>query len=259
VAKKRTKYAIVDADTKRYTLVDVQKPADNPRLLAAILADPWDDGAREAFADWCRETGQVRRATFIAGQLRMDRANTGDTINGVEDRGRVDDLADFAIWEVVTQNRVTVPRCYKLSNTGRSSVYFTRGFPSRLQTTTHAFLRAAPLVFARHPVVAVNLVDLDPSPTPAGTWALRNYTAASLVDAALGTKLVSAAFKSGLEARDALNDALVGWARQAAGLGPLPATPPEPPRVYTLQPVRPPVRIPPRFVEPPVSPIQETE
>jgi uncharacterized protein (TIGR02996 family) len=40
-------------------------------LLAAIVADPADDGPREAYADWCRETGDPERANFIQWQLEQ--------------------------------------------------------------------------------------------------------------------------------------------------------------------------------------------
>lgn len=40
-------------------------------LLAAILADPFDDTVRLAFADYCDETGRPERAAFIRAQIEL--------------------------------------------------------------------------------------------------------------------------------------------------------------------------------------------
>lgn len=44
--------------------------SDGHALLRAILLDPSDDLPRLAYADWCEEAGDERRAVFVREQLR---------------------------------------------------------------------------------------------------------------------------------------------------------------------------------------------
>lgn len=48
---------------------------DRTALLAAILAEPWDDFHRLAYADWLEEAGDGARAEFIRVQLRLEVAD----------------------------------------------------------------------------------------------------------------------------------------------------------------------------------------
>jgi uncharacterized protein (TIGR02996 family) len=43
---------------------------DRESLIAAVIADPDDDGVRLVFADWCEEHGDAPRAEFIRSQIR---------------------------------------------------------------------------------------------------------------------------------------------------------------------------------------------
>jgi uncharacterized protein (TIGR02996 family) len=59
---------MISMDTVRKELdLPTPDPPDpvNERLLRAILVAPWDDGPREAYADYLREHGQALRAEFL--------------------------------------------------------------------------------------------------------------------------------------------------------------------------------------------------
>jgi uncharacterized protein (TIGR02996 family) len=61
--------------------------SERDALLAAILANPYDDTVRLAFADWCDENGEADRAEFIRMQIQF--------ANSLEPGSEADTLARF--------------------------------------------------------------------------------------------------------------------------------------------------------------------
>jgi uncharacterized protein (TIGR02996 family) len=158
-------------------------------LLQVIIADPADNLARLAYADFCEEQGDVERATFI--RLMIDLAKThnecSETI-GVADypyravRDKLswmvdNDSPDFVIpsWTLTEPGDWTYQviddhlqiRCGPPDLNDYLADFFWRGgFIDSVHTSMHLFRQYARHLFAAHPVTAVGISGM----TPAGTY-----------------------------------------------------------------------------------------
>jgi uncharacterized protein (TIGR02996 family) len=168
------------------------------RLLAAVLADPADDGPREAFADYLRETGQIARADFITAQLGVDTffrrfgnppADCKDPTCQCHafDRRQVDlleasrpgfDVLGGTPWAPGSplwafhgwlEGRMGVGLDYGTNNHLTHRLEIARGFVEAVSVHEEGFRRMARTLFRHQPVTAVHLAGKVPTFYPSLT------------------------------------------------------------------------------------------
>jgi uncharacterized protein (TIGR02996 family) len=140
-------------------------------LLRAVLADPADDGARLAYADWLEEEGQTERAEFVRVQVALA-VETRKTYQ-VRLKRRLKQMCRG----VVTLRRWTWTN-YVLDDLGWGlsingwpfcvvpvvpHATFRRGFVESVTCSCADWLAHGPAVVAAQPVTAVRLADVRPA------------------------------------------------------------------------------------------------
>lgn len=131
------------------------------RAFAAVIADPWADRPREYYAD-AVEASDPRRAAFIRDQLDIARARRDA---GVRRRSIESDalgaglpgLAHGAAWSG------GIAPLLGYDGKGSAPWRFRRGFVEEVKLPAPHFLRVAPSLYARAPVLDLVLTDVKAS------------------------------------------------------------------------------------------------
>jgi uncharacterized protein (TIGR02996 family) len=160
-------------------------------LLRAILADPADDGARLAYADWLEEEGQTERAEFVRVQCELARIDREEdawhrpyVVNGERVtpepwgtlRRREGELLESPCVPGGKTNREwwfspfdeageEVPGDFGGSWRRLFEWEFLRGFIESVTCSCADWLAHGPAVVASQPVTAVRLADREPGKT----------------------------------------------------------------------------------------------
>jgi uncharacterized protein (TIGR02996 family) len=194
-------------------------------LLRAVLADPADDGARLAYADWLEEEGQTERAEFVRVQVALA-VETRKTYQ-VRLKRRLKQMCRG----VVTLRRWTWTN-YVLDDLGWGlsingwpfcvvpvvpHATFRRGFVESVTCSCADWLAHGPAVVAAQPVTAVRLADAVIHQS--GGNSTYYVGRLGMFPREYWRELEN--LPSRQAAHAALSAACVRWARAAAGLPPL--------------------------------------
>ena len=159
--------------------------ADNLPLLKAIIADPEDDTARLAYADWLEENGQGERAEFVRVQVEFARhphradilAANYDARDGIDEdwaRGFALQLREEALWNFGAPGRWAIDselpfdhciRCIDQETISKSTTtrtpiaVFRRGFVAQITCALADWRAHGPALARAHPVETVRLTD----------------------------------------------------------------------------------------------------
>jgi uncharacterized protein (TIGR02996 family) len=168
---------------------------DVDALLAAVLAEPDDDGPRLVYADWLEEHGQPARAEFVRVQVARAAQRPGQCIHGQcpdaagccevwcegADRlwrregellaaHRKRWLTEAAppgarYWQTGTQQGWALPHVLSDGGTGLIGVpvEFRRGFVEEVRCTLADWLAHGPAVVRCQPVTRVDVTDRKPT------------------------------------------------------------------------------------------------
>ncbi len=190
-------------------------------LLRRILEDPADTTVRLIYADWLEEHGQEERAEFIRLQIRLlgwERAR-----ELLDSYGR--DWSPALCGEGVARS------------VGGFVYTFYRGFVEEVACETADWLVHGPAVVACQPVLRVTLTDkrsgqpfvhLDTGARQGWYWAEGEqedeppWRLPECLMARLHPRPPQRVYDSEAEANAALSHACLAWAREQAGLPPLP-------------------------------------
>lgn len=139
-------------------LVDVGETGE--ALLAAVMANPDDDGPRLVYADWLLERGDVR-GEFIVLQVQAARLAPGPERSDLEARAQV--LLDKHQREWVRpfmgDQRTMEAFGRKYTSASPTKWTFERGFVHTATVSAQSFPDVAAGLFAREPVVRVHLTN----------------------------------------------------------------------------------------------------
>ncbi|MFO0930704.1 MAG: TIGR02996 domain-containing protein [Gemmataceae bacterium] len=122
---------------------------DNPLLLQAIRADPRDDLARLAYADWLEENGDPERGELIRLQiaLRESGRSRGET---------VELLRRLRTLLIAHQQRWLGPLAWAAPDS-----LFDRGFVHKVRVRAADLLRCGDELLAMHPIVHLTVADVS--------------------------------------------------------------------------------------------------
>ena len=226
--------------------------SDGEAIMGGILADPSDDVARLAYADWCEDSGQPERAEFIRVQLRL--GEHGRAMARAEETGaawvkgmllfsarqpllgreRKLILENWLDWtprlSLVPDRHFEVILSAKWAFGGTPAVEFRRGFVGRVVCTLDAWLEHGPAIVRAHPVTRVELGGKEPVAAGAGygwmpvllshdrgqlPWELADLLPGKDSHWVAGGILIYRCGDTSELAIDALSDALIAWARAA--------------------------------------------
>ncbi len=130
------------------------------RALAAVIADPWADRPREHFADAVEPT-DPERADFVRAQLDVARARRAA---GVRRKPIESDALAAAVVGLAHGARWSGGIAALLGYDGRTTPpwRFRRGFVEEVKLPAAHFLRVAPSLYARAPILDVVLTEVKP-------------------------------------------------------------------------------------------------
>lgn len=130
------------------------------RALAAVLADPWADGPREYFAD-AVEASDPARAAFVRAQLDVARARREA---GVRRKSIESDALAAGLPGLANGARWSGGIAALLGYAGKGSApwRFRRGFVEETRLPAAHFLRIAPSLYARAPILDLVLTEVKP-------------------------------------------------------------------------------------------------
>jgi uncharacterized protein (TIGR02996 family) len=138
---------------------------DGEALLATILAQPADDGARLVYADWLQEHGQPERAGLIRKQIIAHQKRDAEATQDEESR---DCAAELLLWHCVWRECFGFPWIVWMK---LKEVHWVRGFLESVTCTAAAWLQHGDAIRAAHPVTRVSLTTWP-------TWDFNEYGAA---------------------------------------------------------------------------------
>lgn len=130
------------------------------RALAAVIADPWADRPRDYFAD-AVEPSDPQRASFIREQLAIARARRAA---GVRRKAVEADALGAGLPGLTHGARWSSGIAALLGYDGKNGVpwRFRRGFVEGVTLSAGHFLRVAPSLYARAPILDLTLTDVRP-------------------------------------------------------------------------------------------------
>lgn len=206
-------------------------------LLAAILHAPDDDAPRLIYADWLDERGEWERAEFVRVQVELVRQPANPRCHCLGGCLMNHAGCPLAIKEKLQKReRELWMRIAAAEPIGKvcDRKHWSRGFVSRIELTTDAFLDHAADLFARHPITSMRLVDREPYKLAAisGRWAWdyqgedaggRHTLPKAIHDCVQGERHPNGLilFSSPVLAHAALDRACVSFGRGLVGLPPL--------------------------------------
>jgi uncharacterized protein (TIGR02996 family) len=224
-------------------------------LLRAVCEDPADDFCRLVLADWLDDNGEPARAEFVRAQVRMtqlrslitdERDNIGLgwslpkeqasemlRLSRCEARLLTGSVGLWSAWEGCPGTRAEFLHPHDFHEQRQADAMlrflFRRGFVAEVRCRLADWLAHGKGIIARQPVEAVVLADREPDHEEDNLWRwYAGYEAADALPAEIARCMAPevrthGAFALGNEAAlSALSRAAVSWARQQAGLPPLP-------------------------------------
>src|SRR5262249_13695791 len=107
----------------------VSSMTDRDALLAAVIAEPDDDGARLVYADFLEERGDTARAQFLRTQVALAKMPADDPRH----------IGLYAKYRQLLDEHGEAWADDVFGRQGVREVTFTRGFVGVLHVTAHAF------------------------------------------------------------------------------------------------------------------------
>lgn len=223
--------------------------SDRDALLLAIAADPAEDTHRLVFADWLEENGEPARAEFVRVQCGVGSNRSrccqgeawvynqfGERTDCHRCRSTGERDRELLFLHCRDWLRAELPSQWMMSHWSPNTsvpyfvagpnqfvnVGYARGFVSRVELPTAAFLNNAEALFQAHPITEVWLTDREPRmfgslTDPAYTWDTdaRDRESPSTIPNALWRYV---GFLSAVQAREWLSNQCVDYGRKLVKL-----------------------------------------
>lgn len=155
--------------------------SDEPALLAAIRAHPYEDTPRVAYADWLDENDRPERAEFIRVQIELD--PWARPASAIASRTFLKDVATIDVGRITALAKIEFdlieefgahwfdaidgfnlkpflnpgPELVRLGHHEYNPAHVRRGFVASLSCSCPAWLRYADALLAAHPITKVTL------------------------------------------------------------------------------------------------------